>query len=290
VTIRTTDAGSLVLTSLHEPGGQPHRAGNGLTGGAGAQAASYAVRSGDVLPGVYEIDVIAPPAAPARAEVDLHHAPVRFDLIRDTGRMTTKLTNAVSGPVTGTVTAYAAGAQRELMVEGRGSNIQSIVFHVPAWAMEVEVDVEMAPDEWPRFTDFGMTLFDSIGRIITQKPLNYARERMHASFAETGGDQAVRLGFFPGFAEPGSEAAWSLRVEIRLYADPSAVTKQADRPTPFTLDAGATRELAVALEPVASMSAIKGFLPLYRVMVDVGGRTWIGETKATSHSSPSRVP
>ena len=290
VAIRTTDVGPLVLTSLHEPGGQPFRAGNGLPGGAGARAASYAVRSGDVAPGVYEIDVIAPPAAPARAEVDVRHAPVRFDLTRDTGRMTTRLTNAVSGPVSGTVTAYAAGLQRELTMEGRGSDVQSIVFDVPAWAKELEVDVEMAPGEWPRFTDFGMTLFDSIGRIITQTPLNYARERMHASFAENSSGQTVRLGFFPGFADPGSNGAWSLRMEIRLYADPDEVANPATRTLPFALDAGATQELETVIEPVPSMTASVGFVPLFRVKVAVGGRAWIGETAATDISSPSRVP
>lgn len=289
VTIRTTDAGPLVLTSLHEPGGQPYRAGNGLPGGAGAQAASYAVRAGDVIPGVYEIDVIAPPAAPTRAEVDVRHAPVRFDLTRDAGRVITTLTNAVGGPVRGAVTAYTAGAQRELTMEGRGSDVQSILFQVPAWARELEIDVEMAPDEWPRFTDFGMTLFDSIGRIITQTPLNYARERMHASFVENSGAQAVRLGFFPGFAEPGSNAAWSLRVEIRLYADAGEVAEQASRPLPFALDAGTSQELVSAVEPVPTMTVSGGFLPLYGVMVDVGGRTWIGETSATGNSSASRV-
>jgi hypothetical protein len=247
------------------------------------------VRSGDVIPGVYEIDVIAPPAAPARAEVDVRHAPVRFDLTRDAGGVTTTLTNAVGGPVSGAVTVYAAGAQRELTMEGRGSDVQSILFQVPAWAKELEVDVEMASGEWPRFTDFGMTLFDSIGRIITQTPLNYARERMHASFVESSGAQAVRLGFFPGFAEPDTDAAWSLRVAIRLYADADEVAEQASRPLPFALAAAAEQELLSAVEPVPTMTVSGGFLPLYGVMVDVGGRTWIGETTATGNSSPSRV-
>jgi hypothetical protein len=280
VTIRTPESGPLVLTSLHEPGGQPYRGGNGLPGGPGTQAASYAVTAGDVVPGVYEIDVIAPPVSPASAVVDVSHAPVRFSVLRTARGATTKLANAVRGPVTGTVTTSVVGAQRELVIEGRGSDVQWVLLHVPSWAMDIEVDVEMKPDEWPKFTDFGVTLFDSIGRIITLAPLDYARGRLSALFAEADGEQAVKLGLFPGFAEPGSDAAWSLRVEIRLYGDPGEVAKRENRPMPYALEPGETKELVSLVEPVPSMAPSVGFLPLYRVEVEAGGRTWIGETTA----------
>jgi hypothetical protein len=270
----------VVLTSLHEPGGQPYRGGNGLAGGPGGEAAFYTVSVGDIVPGVYEIDVISPPMASARAVVDVSHAPVRFDVFRDASGARTKLANAVEGPVTGTVTTSMVGAQRELVVEGRGSDVQWVLFHVPAWAKDIEVDVEMKPDEWPKFTDFGVTLFDSIGRIITLAPLNYARERLRASFVEDDGEQAVKLGLFPGFAEPGSDAAWSLRVKIRLYADRGEVANHANRPAPYALEPGETKELVSRVDLVPSMAPSVGFLPLYRAEVEAGGRTWIGETAA----------
>jgi hypothetical protein len=290
VTIRTAQSGPLVLTSLHEPGGQPYRGGNGLPGGPGTEAAAYAVTAGDVVPGVYEIDVIAPPVSSARAVVDVSHAPVRFGVVRSArgGGATTTLVNAVRGPVTGTVRTLVVGAQRELVIEGRGSEVQQVLFHVPAWAKDIEVDVGMKPDEWPQFTDFGVTLFDSIGRIITLAPLNYAQERLSASFVEGDGEQAVTLGLFPGFAEPGSDAAWSLRVEIRLYADLGQAAKQANPPVRYALEPGETKELVSRGDLVPSMTPSVGFRPLYRVEVEAGGRTWIGETTAGDSSTIER--
>jgi subtilisin family serine protease len=278
ITVRTTGSGPVMLTSLHEPGGQPYRGGNGLPAGPNTQAALYVVNAGDVIDGVYEVDVIAPPIAPARAVVDLDHAPVRLDLARHAGGATTTLANAVGGPVTGTVTTAVVGAQRELVMEGRGPDVQWVLFRVPGWATDIEIDVEMKPEEWPKFTDFGVTLFDSIGRIITRAPLNYAGERLRASFTEALGEQAVKLGLYPGLAEPGSEEAWSVRVEIRLYAGDDHIREHASEPMPFALDPSETKKFASAIDPVPSMQPGVGFVPLYRVAVLAGRQPWIAET------------
>ena len=45
---------------------------------------------------------------------------------------------------------------------------------MPDWAIHATVDVSMDPAQWPRFTDFGLTLFDSAGRQLGKSPLNYA--------------------------------------------------------------------------------------------------------------------
>jgi len=278
LTISTPDGGPVVLTSLHEPGGQPYRGGNGFPAGAGLQAASYLVAANDVVTGVYEIDAIAPPVAPARAQVDVSHASVAFDVSRDAGGARTRLINAVAGRVTGTVTTVMVGAQRELVVQGHGSATVRVPFDIPAWAMDVEIDVIMNPVAWSDFTDFGVTLFDSLGRIITQKPMNYARERLTAALEDGSGGQSVVVGLFPGFADPDSDDQWSVLLEIRCYAGLEATASSATRPISFSLEPGETRDVVAAVAQPPSIALQPGFLPLYRALVETGGRTWIGET------------
>ena len=55
--------------------------------------------------------------------------------------------------------------------------------------------------QWGKFTDFGVTLFDSVGRQIEKSPLNYAVGRLQAELPEGHGDMPVELALFPGFAD-----------------------------------------------------------------------------------------
>ena len=85
------------------------------------------------------------------------------------------------------------------------------------------MDLTMSREQWSRFTDFGVTLFDSAGRQIEKQPLNYAFGRLQAALPEGHGDMPVELALFPGFADTTGDEAWTVRASIRLYAD-SAVT------------------------------------------------------------------
>ena len=59
----------------------------------------------------------------------------------------------------------------------------------------VVVDITMDRAQWGRFTDFGVTLFDSLGQQLGKQPLNYAFGRLQVELPEGHGDM-------PGDARP----------------------------------------------------------------------------------------
>ena len=73
--------------------------------------------------------------------------------------------------------------------------------------------------QWGRFTDFGVTLFDSIGRQLGKDPLEYAFGRLSVDLPDGQSDRPVTVALFPGFADPADTARWSATMSIRLYAD-----------------------------------------------------------------------
>ena len=133
-----------------------------------------------------------------------------------------------------------------------------VAFGIPDWAIHATVDVSMDPAQWPRFTDFGLTLFDSAGRQLGKQPLNYALGRLHVDLPGTALGGAVKL--FPGLADPTSEAPWSAGLSIRLYADSSHVERLPG--SQITLPPGGTGSVHIAMPSQTPVSFGPGFAPL----------------------------
>ena len=129
---------------------------------------------------------------------------------------------------------HLGGRSGSETVSGRGSAPRRIPFVAPAWASGVVVDVTMDRAQWGRFTDFGVTLFDSLGRQIEKQPLNYAFGRLQVELPEGHGDMPVELGLFPGFADPADTQPWTLRAShpaVRRHA-----RSRSRRPPPASTD------------------------------------------------------
>jgi hypothetical protein len=175
------------------------------------------------------------------------------------------------------VAVLLGGGERIETVVARGSAVRRIPFVAPAWARAVIVDLTMDRAQWSRFTDFGLTLFDSVGRQIEKKPLNYAFGRLQAKLPEGHGDMPVELGLFPGFADPKSDEGWTVRASIRLYAD-SGVALEPARKTDSALtiapgsSATATFSLAQSPWPLGD-----GFFPLAVLVARAEERSWTRE-------------
>ena len=88
------------------------------------------------------------------------------------------------------------------------------------------VDISMDRAQWGRFTDFGVTLFDSAGRQIEKQPLNYASAGSRRRCPRVTATCRWSSGSFPASPIPASDEPWTLRAAIRLYAD-SAVALDA---------------------------------------------------------------
>jgi hypothetical protein len=264
---------------LHEPGGMPYRGGNGVTAGAGDSAAVYDVGGRDVVPGAYEAVAVAPPLDGATVGVLVRQSPVTLRLERDRSGIGATIANLLDSAVSVRTGVVLAGAERNQTTYARGSAVQRIAFTAPAWARGVVIETTMDRAQWGRFTDFGVSLFDSAGRQLGTEPLNYAIGRLQVALPSGHGDMPVVLGLFPGFADPADSArGWTVKTSIRLYADSAVTLAAASGEIPVTLRlpargrAGARFVLPDSLWPLGD-----GFFPLAAIVAEAGGSLWSRE-------------
>jgi hypothetical protein len=141
----------------------------------------------------------------------------------------------------------------------------------------VVVDLAMDRAQWGRFTDFGVTLFDSVGRQIEKKPLNYAFGRLQAKLPDGHADMPVELGLFPGFADPQGDEAWTVRTYIRLYGDSAvALNAASDANSSLTIGPGKTATASFSLPP-SPWPLGDGFFPLAVLVARVDEHSWTRE-------------
>jgi subtilisin family serine protease len=277
LTIETGGRPERALAFLHEPDGMPFRDEGARTAGFGPQSAEYEADSRDVISGAYEAVVVAPPTQAVTASVAVSQSPVVLRATRRGESVLAQVTNVTGAPVEAEFGMHLGGAVRTEHVQATGSATQRIPFVVPAWSRGVVVDIAMDRAQWSRFTDFGLTLFDSLGRQLGKQPLNYAFGRLQVELPEGHGDLPVTLGLFPGFADPGGDQRWSLRASIRVYADTSVVLARSDSGAGTVAPhATATAEFKL---PAAPWPLSAGFVPLGLLVARADGRSWTREVE-----------
>ena len=286
VAFSTHRPGEQVLAYLHEPGGQPYREENGIGAGSGEQAGLYVVDARDVVAGMYEAIAVAPPLDGATASIAVHQSPFRIDAARDRDGVAIDLANLAGEDVTTAPFVVLVGAERTARIVAHGSDTERIRFQLPAWAVHAAVDVTMDREQWPRFTDFGVTVLGDDGRQLGKSPLNYAFGRVHVDLTPRSADDAARdaeVALFPGFADPTSDERWTAMVSIRLYADSAHVTQlPGERVT-----VGAGRQVTVTVpwtDPPLPLG--DGFFPLGIVVVPEGEHAWTRESSLPSPVTP----
>jgi tripeptidyl-peptidase-2 len=275
VRIETKNANEKALAFLHEPEGMPFRDESARPVGS-TEAAIYQVDARDAVAGSYEAVVFAPTQS-VSATVRVTQSPLLLRFSRDKDGAVATLQNTSPSPVNAEVIGLLGGGERVETVVARGSELRRIPFVAPSWAKAVVVDIAMERAQWDRFTDFGVTLFDSVGKQIEKQPLNYAIGRLQASLPEGHGNMPLELGLFPGFADSTDQEPWTLRATLRLYAD-SAVA----------LERSGQGDRSVAVAPGASSSAGftltaspwplgDGFFPLGVLVARIGDHTYTRE-------------
>jgi hypothetical protein len=271
VTASATDRG---IAFLHEPHGMPFRDGNALP--AGSEPAIYPVDGRDVRSGTYEVDVTPSGAQDLRATVVVRQAPFTMTATRKGEVVTARLTG-VGGKAAARVELGLIGGERIDRVDTRGSDPVRLPFVLPSWATAVVIDVAMDRAQWGRFTDFGLTLFDSTGRQLGKDPLEYAFGRLSVDLTKGEAARPATVTLFPGFADPADTAPWKATVSIRLYADTMITMPPAGRDSAeaiVTRGASITRTFA----PLAIPWQLEtGFTPLGVVIARTGGRIWTRE-------------
>lgn len=276
IQVSPASLGQKGLAFLHEPHGMPYRDESARAVGAPQGEAVYQVDGRDVVTGTYELDAVAPTTQPFGVNVRISQSPVLLRVGRDSAAVMGTLVNTGTAAVKAELAMLLGGGERVETVAATGSDVRRIPFVAPAWAKSVVVDIAMSREQWSRFTDFGVTLFDSLGRQLGKQPLNYAFGRLEAKLPSGHPDMAVELGLFPGFADTASDQSYTLRASIRLYAD-SAVTLKAATHSVITVPPGKTETAKFEL-PQSPWPLGDGFFPLGIFAVRANDHTWTRES------------
>ncbi|HYK83203.1 MAG TPA: S8 family serine peptidase, partial [Gemmatimonadales bacterium] len=260
VTVTLPDSATQRATArLYEPTGQPFRDREEIALGLKDPGTGrFTVRAEDLVPGVYELDVFAPPLAGATATVGAALAPVALT----TTTAGVELANPADTSVAGRASVTLLGAARTFAVTGRGAPAESLVVRVPEWAQRLAIDVAMPREQWNVFTDFGVTEFDSSGQQVAQGALNYAFGRHGFDVPADLKGRLVTVELFPAFARAGGARAWHATVRVRfLLKEPRSVGDGRD----VTVVAGG--RAAVPLERPPSLPLPSGAAPLLELRV-----------------------
>lgn len=264
-----------VLVFLHEPGGMPQVGGEPQAVPFGEDA-RFDVDGHDARRGIWQLVAVAPPTRPTSAAFLVRQSPVTLRARRDSADAVVTLDNVSPRPVDTRAGLALVGGERNTIVVSSGSARVDVPLALPSWATAAEVDVEMDPEQWGDFTDFGVTLFDSIGVQLAKAPLNYALGRLTwAPEAPPAGAMPLRLSFFPGLARPAATDRWTARVSIRFYAaKPRTLTPAAS--AAVHLAPGASGEFRFGF-PGSPWPLDAAYFPLGIVSAEVDGQVWTRE-------------
>ncbi|PYP20951.1 MAG: hypothetical protein DMD53_09240 [Gemmatimonadetes bacterium] len=264
VTVTVPDsAGQRATVRLYEPNGQPFRdAEETDVGRGGSGTARIVVRAEDLIPGVYELDVTAPPLGAATVTARAELGPV--DVAPALGGL--ELSDPGTASATVRLTQALIGAERGFEVTGRGAPAESISVRVPEWAARAMIDVQMPRKQWDEFTDFGVTDFDSTGQQVGQGAMNYAFARHSFGVAPGLRKAPVTIELFPAFARDGGAQPWRATVRVRfLFRDPQPFGGARD----VTVVAGGRAVAPLTQPPLLALP--EGFTPLVEVSAQAPG-------------------
>jgi len=205
---------------LYEPNGAPARSAPDDIdiGEQQPGSATITVRAEDMIPGVYELDVVAPPLSTTTVTVRAELGPVALALTQNgAGLEASSVATGEGSTASGEVVYRLVGAERSYAIAGRGQPAESVQVRAPRWAKRMEVDLELSPDLWDELTDLSVTVYDSTGQQVRggNEPVNYAFGRMRLALSDSLIGIPLAIEFYPAFARlPGH--AWRGTVRVRF--------------------------------------------------------------------------
>jgi subtilisin family serine protease len=214
--------GQQATVRLYEPNGEPARSAPDDIdlGQQQLGSAVITVRAEDLVPGIYELDVVAPPLAAATVTVRAELGPVALALTQNGAALeASSVLAGETGATTasGQVTYRLLGAERSYAIAGRGQPPESLQVRAPRWAKRMEVDLELPPELWDELTDLSVTVYDSTGQQVRggNEPVNYAFGRMSVTLSDSTLGTPLTIEFYPAFARlPGH--SWKATAHVRF--------------------------------------------------------------------------
>ncbi len=220
--------GQQATVRLYEPNGAPARtAPDDIEIGAQQPGtAVITVRGEDIVPGVYELDVIAPPLAATTVTARAELGPVALAVTDHGGLEASSVLSGEGATASGQVVYRLVGAERTYAIAGRGQPAESLQVRAPRWAKRMEVDLELPPDLWDELTDLSITVYDSTGQQVHggNQPVNYAFGRMSMALSDSVIGVPLTIEFYPAFARlPGHSWRATARARFLGPDDPVGV-------------------------------------------------------------------
>jgi subtilisin family serine protease len=203
-------SGRGAMLYLFEPSGQPARSAASVDATAG-DSGSVTVTGEDLIPGVYEAVVVAPPAARVtyRLSAVLPNVAVRAV---GTGPSAVLVSRAPDSTRV-SVSARVTGAVREYQVRGAGDPA-AIEIPVPAWADRVVLEVSLPEDLWNQVTDVGLLVYQGADDPLSDRPLEYRFARRALMLDSTAHAHPLTLSLLPAFARTPPRAGWGATVRV----------------------------------------------------------------------------
>jgi subtilisin family serine protease len=234
VRAHVSDGEQAVSLYLFEPTAQPQRSEFAVEiGGPLPATGEIAVRADDVVPGVYEVVLVAPPTRGATVDLTAELSPFDVAGIGDDGVL---LRNRTAAPLDASASVRGIGAGRQFRMRGGSRVAARERLRLPAWTRKVRIDVTFPTSRWPAVTDVGVTLWDTTGYFVDESPLNRAFGR-HVLTVGAAMPRVLDLEVMPGFARPDDDSSWEAEVVVvYLPEQPPAPAMHA----PLPLSAGAT--------------------------------------------------
>jgi tripeptidyl-peptidase-2 len=221
--VLTDSVAQQATVRLYEPNGAPARSAPGdidLGGEDGEGTGVVTVRGDDLVPGVYELDVVAPPLAGTSVSVRADLGPVALEPA--SGMSTLEAAPALtgaggSGTVNGQIVHRLVGAERSYAMAGRGEPAETLLVRAPSWAKRVEVDLAVSAELWHELTDLSITVYDSTGQQVpgANEAVNYAFGRLRFSLPDSLAGRPLTVELYPAFARR-TPHAWRGAAAIRF--------------------------------------------------------------------------
>ncbi|MEX2155847.1 MAG: S8 family serine peptidase [Gemmatimonadales bacterium] len=271
--------GQQATVRLYEPNGAPARSASQDIdlGGEEPGTAVITVRGEDLVPGVYELDVIAPPLTGVTATVRADLGPVTLTPAQNRleassvtgggaggagGARGTGTAGGAGGTVTGEVMHRLVGAERSWAVAGRGQPAETLLVRAPTWAKRVEVDIDLPPNLWDELTDFSVTVYDSTEQQVpgANEAVNYAFGRLSFVLPDSLAGRPLTVELYPAFARlPGHP--WRGRARVRFLGPDEPVGEGGE------LSVVAGGRAVVSLPAVPALELPEGFGALIETRV-----------------------
>jgi hypothetical protein len=254
---------------LFEPDGAPHRGGSSVRTAGSGQAEMH-VALEDLRPGTYEAVIVAPPSVSVAYE--LRASAPRLAIDADGTPPHVSIRNPEPVVRTGRVSAQVIGTRQGVPVEVGRAASRVVRVAVPEAAATMVLEVALTHELWRRLTDFGVTVFDAMGRKVSDGPLHYPIGRQSVPVETQRAGDTLLVELMPAFADVDGDHTWGADVQIDfLQLEPRSFEPLWAADGGFRLEPGATANFAFGVPTdTGSATATRDELIEIRIDLDDG--------------------